>query len=50
MRYNDLTDLDKIRSELVQDVDPGFDHAFCWNIGHKFLNEAKELFNQKGGN
>jgi len=45
MRYADETDLDKIKTELVQDLDPQFDHAFCWSIGNQFVQHAKELWN-----
>ena len=48
MRYNDLNDAEAIKSEIIKDVDPQFEHPFCWNIGSQFLNEAKLLF--KGGN
>ena len=45
MRYADETDVEKIKSELVQDLDPQFDHAFCWNIGNVFVQDAKKLWN-----
>jgi len=45
MRYADETDVEKIKSELVQDLDPAFDHAFCWSIGNMFVQDAKKLWN-----
>lgn len=45
MRYADETDVEKIKSELVQDLDPQFDHNFCWSIGNQFVQDAKKLWN-----
>ena len=45
LRYAEQTDKDKIIKELVQDLDPQFDHNFCWSIGSLFVNDAKKLWN-----
>ena len=45
MRYAEETDKEKVIKELVKDVDPQFDHAFCWNIGNVFVQDAKKLWN-----
>lgn len=47
MRYAEETDKEKIINELVQDLDPQFDHNFCWSIGSLFLNDAKKLWKQQ---
>ena len=47
MRYAEETDKQKIINELVQDLDPQFDHNFCWSIGSLFLNDAKKLWKQQ---
>lgn len=44
VRYQDLP-IDEIKKNLIQDVDPMFDHPFYWNIGHTFVEEAKRLWN-----
>lgn len=43
-RYQDLT-VDEIKKNLIQDIDPQFDHPYQWNIGQKFVQHAKELWN-----
>ena len=45
MRYAEETDKEKVIKELVKDLDPQFDHAFCWNIGSMFVQDAKKLWN-----
>ena len=45
MRYADQSDKEKIIKELVQDLDPQFDHNFCWSIGNMFVQDAKKLWN-----
>lgn len=45
MKYADETDVLKIKSEIVKDVDPNWEHAFHWNIGHQWLQHAKQLWN-----
>jgi len=44
VRYQDLT-TDEIKKNIIQDVDPMFDHPFYWNIGDTFVEEAKRLWN-----
>ena len=43
-RYSHLNDIDRIKEELIKDVDPEFDHNFYWNIGYEFLTKAKKLW------
>ena len=45
MRYAEETDKEKVIKEIVKDLDPQFDHAFCWNIGSMFVQDAKKLWN-----
>lgn len=47
MKYASDDDVTKIKSELVKDVDPNFDHAFHWKIGHQWLQHAKDLWKQQ---
>jgi len=43
-RYQDLS-VDEIKKNLIEDVDPQFDHPFQWNIGQEFVEQAKRLWN-----
>jgi hypothetical protein len=43
-RYSHLNDIDRIKEELIKDVDPEFDHNFYWNIGQEFFSKAKKLW------
>ena len=44
-RYAHLNDRDAIVRELIADTQPNFSHPFYWNIGHEFVKQAKELWN-----
>ena len=44
-RYAHLNDRDAIVRELIADTQPNFSHPFYWNIGHQFVKQAKELWN-----
>lgn len=44
-RYAHLNDTDAIIKELIADTNPEFEHPFYWNIGNKFLNKAKQVWN-----
>ena len=43
-RYIDLEEPEMILAEIAKDVEPGFDHAFYWNIGSKHLARAKKIW------
>lgn len=43
-RHSNLNDAEEIIKEIISDTDPQFDHNFYWNIGHQFVQQAKELW------
>jgi hypothetical protein len=43
-RYQHLS-VDEIKKNLIEDIDPQFDHPFQWNIGSEFVSHAKLLWN-----
>jgi len=45
-RYQDLDDVNKIKENILKDVEPNFDTPFGWNIGVNWLNHAKQLWKQ----
>ena len=50
LKYQDYTDKEKFITEIVQDVDPQFEHPYEWSIGEPFVRKAKELWSSVGGN
>jgi hypothetical protein len=46
-RYIDLEEPDMILAEIVNDVEPNFDHPFYWNIGAKHLSRLKKFWSNQ---
>lgn len=46
-RHIDLEEPEMIISEIIKDVDPGFDHPFYWKIGYEYLSKAKKIWSNK---
>ena len=46
-RHIDLEEPEMVISEIIKDVDPGFDHPFYWNIGYEYLSRAKKIWSTK---